>query len=32
MMGLSWTFSLDAIVFHYKPFREDELDYIKNGP
>jgi len=29
MMGLRWKFSLDAIVFHYKPFLEDELENIK---
>jgi glycosyltransferase involved in cell wall biosynthesis len=29
MMGLRWIFSLDAVVFHYKPFLEDELGYIK---
>ncbi|MEQ8190576.1 MAG: glycosyltransferase family A protein [Candidatus Eremiobacterota bacterium] len=29
MMGLRWTFSFKAIVFHYKPFQPDELAYIK---
>lgn len=29
MMGLKWIFSLNAIVFHYKPFLEDEVGYIK---
>ena len=29
MKGLKWKFSFEAVVFHYKPFREDELDYIK---
>jgi len=28
-MGLKWKFSLKAIVFHYKPFLENELEYIK---
>ncbi len=26
---LDWKFCLKATVFHYKPFHEDELDYIK---